>query len=42
MNTSQYFLIITELKKLRGTREFDRHEKLVERQMAKFQVGARF
>ena len=36
MNTSQYFSIITELKKLRDTGDFDGHEKLVEKQMAKF------
>ena len=36
MNTSQYFLIITELKDLRGTGDFDGHEQLIETQMAKF------
>ena len=40
MNTSQYFLIITELKELQDTGDFDGHEQMVEKQMAKLKTYA--
>ena len=40
METSQYFLIITELKKLQDTGDFDGHEQKVEKQMAKLKTEA--
>ncbi|XP_020610562.1 uncharacterized protein LOC110049128 [Orbicella faveolata] len=38
VNTSQYFLIITKLKELQDTGDFDGHEKMVEKQMAKLKT----
>ena len=40
METSQYFFIITELKKLQDTGDFDGHEQKVEKQMAKLKTEA--
>jgi len=40
VNTSQYFLIITELKELQDTGDFDGHEQMVEKQMAKLKTDA--
>ena len=40
METSQYFLIITELKKLQDTGDFDGHEQNVENQMVKLKTEA--
>ena len=40
METSQYFLIITELKELQDTGDFDGHEQKIENQMAKLKTEA--
>ena len=40
METSQYFLIITELKKLQDIGDFDGHEQMIEEQMAKLKTYA--
>ena len=40
MDTSQYFLIIAKLKELQDTGDFDGHEQMVEKQMAKLKTEA--
>ena len=40
MNTSQYILIITQLKELQDTGDFAGHEQMVEKQMAKLKTEA--
>ena len=40
MNTSHYFLIITELKQLQGAGDFDGHEQKIENEMAKLKTEA--